>query len=378
MPGFDRRELLKGAALLGLAGCTPAQARTRNWAGYEDAVIIDALGGIGNPNVRNADSLLQQFDRRAREDLRLSGVTAMNVTLPWVAGPGDPYAMSMEGIEAYDAVIARHPDRLLKVSSVADIAAAKASGRVGVIYGFQNAEQLEGRTERVGHFFERGLRVIQLTYNIANTLGHGSLVPENGGLTAFGRDAVEAMNAQGILVDLSHSGEQTCLDAIAVSSSPLAITHTGCRALANLPRNKTDAELRGVAEGGGVVGIYYMPFLNQVGQPWAEAVVRHVEHALNVCGEDHVGIGTDNPVSAIDDLAAYQAVLREELAQRRRLGISAPGETDDIVPFIPDLRGPDKFRELAYRLASRGHSDRVIGKILGGNFLRVMGEVWPD
>jgi membrane dipeptidase len=377
MAQLDRRHLLKLAGLAPLAGCVP-QTRNNGWQGYDDAVVIDALGGIGNPNLEHARTPLDRVDRRAINDLRASGLTAVNITLSWVAGPGDPYQVSRAAIAEYDALIEARPDDLVKLSTRSDIERAKSTGRTAIIYGFQNAEQLGGGAGRVDEFFDLGLRVIQLTYNIANSLGHGALVSENQGLTDFGREAVSAMNARGMLVDLSHSGEQTCLDAIAHSQAPITISHTGCRALADLPRNKTDEELRGVAEGGGVVGIYYMPFLNAVGQPYADAVVRHVEHALNVCGEDHVGIGTDNPVSAIDDLSGYRERLQLELAERRRLGISAPGETDDIVPFIPDLRGPDKFRDLADRLHARGHSDMVIEKVLGANFFRLMGEVWPS
>jgi membrane dipeptidase len=374
---FTRRSLLETAGLAALAGCAPRSDQPASADGYENAIVIDGLGGFTNPNRPGSQSIAERFDARARADLRASGVTAMNVTLNWVAGPGDPYTASRASIAEYDSVVNASPDALLKVLTTEDILAAKSSGRTGLIYGFQNAEQLGGDTDRVSEFFERGIRIIQLTYNIANSLGHGSVVPENGGLTDFGREAVAAMNETGMLVDLSHSGEQTCLDALAQTTAPIVISHTGCRALSDLPRNKTDTELRGVAECGGVVGIYYMPFLNEVGQPYAEAVVRHIEHALNVCGEDHVGIGTDNPVSAIDDLDAYRLELMEELRERRRLGISAPGETDDIVPFIPDLRGPDKFSDVAQRLSARGHSERVVNKILGANFLRVMNDVWP-
>lgn len=376
---FTRRDVLQYAALAALSGCArlTKDAERTSPAFFDDWFIIDGLGGITNPNLPRTLPLEARCDKRAMMDIRASGVTAMNITLDWVAGPGDPYTSSISSIDAYNRVLDAYPDQLLKVRSVEDIRAAKNSGRAGLIYGFQNAEQLGHQTSRVGEFFDRGMRIVQLTYNIANSLGQGALVPENRGLTEFGREAVAAMNEVGILIDLSHSGEQTCLDAIATSTAPIVISHTGCRALADLPRNKTDEELRGVADGGGVIGIYYMPFLNEVGQPYAEAVVRHIEHALNVCGEDHVGIGTDNSVSAIDDLEAYREVLMKELRERRRLGISAPGETDDIVPFIPDLRGPDKFRDLAHRLSVRGHPDRVIEKVLGANFLRVMDEVWP-
>ena len=147
--------------------------------------------------------------------------------------------------------------------------------------------------QRVGIFAGLGVKIIQLTYNVANQLGHGSMVPENGGLTDFGHDVVAELNATNTLVDLSHSGEQTCLDAIDASTAPIAITHTGCRALTDLPRNKTDQELRLAAEGGGIVGIYFMPFLAVDGMAVADDVVRHIEHAVQVCGEEHVGVGTD-------------------------------------------------------------------------------------
>src|SRR5690606_3081375 len=139
-------------------------------------------------------------------------------------------------------------------------------------------------------------------------------------------------------------------DAIRHSKQPIAITHTGCRALADLPRNKTDEELRGVAEKGGVVGIYFMPFLKVESRPTADDVIAHIEHAVNVCGEDHVGIGTDGSVTQIDDMELYQEALREEVEARRKAGIGAKGERPDTYPFILDLRGPEQFRKLAHLL----------------------------
>lgn len=162
---------------------------------------------------------------------------------------------------------------------------------------------------------------------------------ENHGLTPLGREVVARLNARRVMVDLSHSGEQTCLDAVRASTQPISINHTGCRALMDLPRNKTDVELRLVAECGGFVGIYFMPFLHPTGQARAEDVVRHLEHAVNVCGEDHVGIGTDGSATPIDDLDAYRARNVKEHAARTKAGIAAPGEGPDVFPFIVDLRG---------------------------------------
>jgi membrane dipeptidase len=373
--GFSRRTLLVAGAASFVTAC--ARQSSTGWNGYSDAVIIDGLGGFGDPNLGRGASLAEGTNARALADLRQSGVSAQNFTLPYVAGPEEPYQVSIDAIDEMDVLIAANSEHLTKILTASDIRAAKNSGRSGVIYGFQNAEQLGEDTARVDDFFQRGVRIIQLTYNIANTLGHGSMVPENGGLTEFGRAAVEAMNVAGIVVDLSHSGEQTCLDALAVSNAPILLSHTGCRAISDLPRNKTDAELRLTAESGGIVGIYFMPFLREDGQARAVDVVRHVEHAINVCGEDHVAFGSDGSTSTVDDMESYRVAVREEMAERRRMGISATGERDDVVPFIPDMRGPELYREFASHLKARGHSDARIEKIMGGNLLRLFNEVWP-
>jgi len=223
-----------------------------------------------------------------------------------------------------------------------------------------------------------GVKVVQLTYNVANQVGHGSMVPENGGLTPFGHEVVEALEESRVLVDLSHSGQQTCLDALRAAKAPTAITHAGCRALSDLPRNKTDEELRLMAETGGILGIYFMPYLKEDSFPDATDVVAHVEHALDVCGEDHVGIGTDGGTTGIDDLEAYREAIKAEVESRRKAGIGATGEKPGVVPFVPDLHGPDQFQKLADMLASRGHPWTRIEKILGLNALRVLREVWGE
>jgi membrane dipeptidase len=166
------------------------------------------------------------------------------------------------------------------------------------------------------------------------------------------------------------------VDAARSSKQPISINHTGCRALNDVPRNKTDEELRLVASNGGFVGIYFMPFLNPSGHATAEDVVAHIDHAVNVCGEDHVGIGTDGSVTSIDDLEAYKGRLAKEIAARRAAGISAAGERPDTFPFVVDLRGVNQFRELADRLQQRGYTPGRIEKILGRNFLRFANEVW--
>lgn len=353
------------------------------WSG---SLIVNALGSLGNPNdygnspdpagISTPPRERMRLDARTLRDARASGLTAVNWTIGYVAGPGDPFERSISDIALFDRLIRDESAHLLKVLKADDILRARHEDRVGIIYGFQNAVMLGDKLDRVDIFADLGVRVIQLTYNPANTLGDGSMAPENRGLTPFGRDVVARLNENRVMVDLSHSGEKTCLDAARISRQPISINHTGCRALTDLPRNKTDAELRLVAEHGGFVGIYFMPFLRADGKARAEDVVAHIEHAVNVCGEDAVGIGTDGDVSQIDDLDAYRSLLAKEVEARRKAGIAAKGEGPDTYPFVVDLRGPTQFFDLAQRLQQRGHSRSRIEKILGGNFLRYAREVW--
>ena len=385
---MGRRAFLGAAAGFAL-GATSVAGRVRvppARRAQSDPFVINMLGGIRNPNRRGsrgplggdpADGPLT-LDERALSDAVDSGTAAVNATIGYVAGPQEPFEYSVAEVARWNRIIRNHPEALLKVRAASDIERAARDGRVGIIQGFQNAAMMGDDAGRVGVFAGLGVKIIQLTYNGANQVGHGSMVPENGGLTDFGRDVVAELNATRTLVDLSHSGERTCLDGIDASAAPVAITHTGCRAVTDLPRNKTDRELRLVAEGGGIVGIYFMPFLAADGMAVAEDVVRHIEHAVRVCGEEHVGIGTDGGTTAVDDLDAAYEAARREVEARRRAGISAAGERPGVVPFIPDLQGPDQFRKLAGMLEARGHSSERIERILGLNALRVLRDVWGE
>jgi membrane dipeptidase len=375
---IDRRTFLTGMTWAAAATLLPWEAKgaTTQGAGMADSgIIINALGGLDDPN-RAADSLVPELTPRVLSEAHASGLTAVNITLGYVSGPDDPFEASVRDIAATDALVRAHERDVMKILTVADIRHAKAENKVGLIYGFQNGAMMGKDVNRVDIFADLGVRVFQLTYNPANQLGDGSMAPEKRGLTPFGREVVARLNARNVMVDLSHSGEQTCLEAARVSKAPISINHTGCRAVTNLPRNKTDAELRLVAEKGGFIGIYFMPFLNASGHAHAEDVVAHIDHAVNVCGEDHVGIGTDGSVTQIDDLKAYQAQLAKEIADRQAAGISAAGERPDTYPFVVDLRGPEQFHKLAQLLAQKGYTSARIEKILGLNFLQFAQTIW--
>jgi len=347
--------------------------------------VVNSLGALGDPNweppagTPQSETIVHNMAEAVTptliDDLRRSGLTALVTTVGHVSGPADPFEHTVADIGRLDRGLRRWPDRLLKVMTAADIRRAKAERKTGVIYATQNSLMLEDRPQRVDVFADLGVRQFQLTYNLPTPLGDGSLAPENRGLTPLGRQVVERLNANRLMIDLSHSGERICLDAIAASKAPIVISHTGCAALAPSPRNKTDAELRGVAEKGGYVGIYFMPFLTPGRQPMAADAIAHIEHALKVCGEDCVGVGTDGFVSAVD-LEAMRKAQAEYVALRRQQGIAAPGESGDILFLLPDLFGPDQFRRLAELLQARGHPARRIEKILGANYLRAAADIW--
>ncbi len=350
-----------------------------------DLTIVNALGILDNPNSEHSLAAATQLnpssdqltiDERTLADAHASGLTAVNVTLGYTMGTMEPYPHTLREIATWDRLVAEHPGDLVKILTAADIDRARVDRRIGVIYGFQNAVAVGDDITRIDEFQRLGVRVIQLTYNQANHLGDGSMAPDNRGLSAIGRDVVAALNDARVMVDLSHSGERTCLDAIRTSQAPISINHTGCRALSDLPRNKTDAELRLVADSGGFVGIYFMPFLNPTGHATAADVVAHLEHAIDVCGEDAVGIGTDGTVTGIDDLDAYRITLADHVAERQAAGVGAAGERADTLPFVLDLSGVDQFHRLITLLEQRGHSWSRIEKVMGRNFIDYARRIW--
>jgi membrane dipeptidase len=372
---IDRRDFLVSG---GLAGAGLASVRSGRAAEsfahalYAGATVIDALGGPGEPEAKPDTPL----SPKALEDVRASGLTAVNLTVSSVGSYAKDHDTTIRNIAFWNAQIAAHSDTLLLVRGAADIAAAKDSKRLGLIFGFQDATPIGEDLERVDTFAKLGVRVFQLTYNRRNLVGDGCLESGNAGLSLFGHAYIERLNDRKLLIDLSHGGERTTREAIAASEVPVAITHTGCAALAPLPRNKTDAELKLLADKGGVVGLYLMPFLRSAGQPTAEDLIRHIEHAVNICGEDHVGIGTDGSISPVNFNDEFRKKFAREVAERRAQGISAPGERPDVYTFLPDLNSADRFAHIAGLLSKRGYGDARIRKILGANFARLFGAVW--
>jgi membrane dipeptidase len=379
---LSRRDFARYAAAFAVAGCGGAGPSTalaatappppaRRW--YDDAIVIDGCGGIGrfdpDPKPGAGPSALDLADAMQ------SGVTAFNLTVDDVTNGEHAVANTRSGIADTLRDIATNAGTMALVRNGAELRATKHAKKVGFIFGFQGATALGPSLEHFDEFYALGVRIMQLTYNLRNLLGDGCLEAANAGLSTLGRKALERMNEAGVLIDLSHCGQRTTAEAIELSKRPIAITHTGCAALVDRLRNKRDEEMRRCAEKGGVVGIYFMPFLRSSGQQMADDVIAHVEHAINVCGEDHVGIGTDGTISTIELTPAYVADFHKFVEERQKEGIAAPGESVDIFNLCPDLNTPRRFQTLGEKLLARHHSEARVQKILGGNFARVFGEV---
>jgi membrane dipeptidase len=341
---------------------------------YARSVVID---GLGFPGGSDADENAQ-LSASDVDAIAASGLSATHLTLGAVGtmAPLEAFEKIVRDVTRWDGKLTTYPQVLVAVRTAADIRAAQAAGRTGLIYGLQDGVAFEDDLDRLEALAHLGIRVVQPTYNRRNLLGDGCMEPADGGLSRAGLEAIERLQALGMLVDLSHCGRRTAADAIGAATRPVAFTHTGCHALAEHPRHRTDQELRAVAETGGVSGIFIMPYLSRGRQPTAADVIAHLEHAIDVAGENHVSIGTDGMISPTVLSAAYKEQFRESTRRRKELGIAAPFETEDGYLFASDLNTPRRFETLAERLLDRGHGEARVEKILGGNLLRVFGEAW--
>ena len=351
------------------------ESSDEQWAPYRRSLAIDGQGGTAVFYLQDNDPALAAELRAIRD----SGLTGLIVS----PGPQGRFWLndaaferSRQALADWKARVEAHGEVFLHVKTAADLERARNEHRLGIIFTFQGTEPLGEDIERIPMFREMGLRVMQLTHNRRNLVGDGCMEPGNAGLSNYGRQVVERLNAEKLVIDLSHGSQRTTKEAIEVSKVPVLIGHTGCRALADLPRNVADAELRALADKGGVAGIIFWPYLRLDTQPLAIDVIRHLEHAIKVCGEDHVGIGTDGEVAPMKRSPEWERENREWVRASKKDGIFAATRPDDLYTFIPDLNAANRFELLAAQLSKRGHSDARIEKLLGKNFARVMREVW--
>jgi membrane dipeptidase len=329
---------------------------------YRESIVIDSLcAPFIDMGAVDADALAA---------VQQSGITAVNCTI------SDPaFEATVSNIALLETLVEHHADAFLIVRQHSDIARAKREKKIGILPGFQYTAFLEENPERIELFRGFGVRIMQLTYNNRSIFGDGCLEPGNAGLSKAGIASVKKMNDIGVALDLSHSGYRTTSEGIAESSKPVLITHSGCAAVYAHPRNKPDEILKSLANRGGYFGVYLMPYVvASPTVPTREHVLDHLVHAINVCGADHVGIGSDGSIQKTVLTAEQKAAFDRDIARRKKLGIGAPGE--DRYPYVPDLNGPDHMEVIATELAKRGQPAAAIEKVLGANFQRVLGDAW--
>ena len=257
----------------------------------------------------------------------------------------------------------------MRLDSAGDFARVKASGKVAVMLGLQNSEHFR-RPQDIPFFFALGQRVSQLTYNSRNLIGNGSTERRDEGISDFGAAIIDQMNKTGMAVDVSHCGDRTTLDAFELSKAPVLITHSNCRALVpGHPRCKTDDAIRAVGRAGSVMGITGVRMFVKTSEPTTiEDVLNHFDHVKNLIGPDHLGVGSDMDLDGYDDLepAALQrlrASYKDSYAFRDKIDIEG-------------LDHPKRMFDLTEGLIRRKYSDAEITGVLGGNFARVLGQIW--
>lgn len=324
-----------------------------------EAIVIDGLGGsVVHPTPYMADGTYE-------EALVGYGWTAMNATL--VSEPSYTPGFDEVLTSVYENLLYLETGPKIRLVETADdIVEAKRQGQLGLILGMQSADFLERDRKRVRLMHKLGLRVLQLTYMERNFIGDGCLEPENRGLVHYGIQVVRDCNRTGILVDCSHVGIQTTLDAARYSSKPIVISHTACRALADNPRCVTDEQMRAVADKGGVIGMVpYSPFIRIDRTATVDDYLDHFDYALKLVGPDHVGIGTD----------MFEGKTKTNWATPYYYPEITKG-ANYVSRRIPGFGKKSELPNLVAAFLERGYARDTIMKILGGNFLRVMREVW--
>lgn len=332
------------------------------------ATVIDMLSPLtlgDEPWLRDPDS----FSPELVEKFRSSGINVFHVA-QGVGGRTDPVGNVTRFLALWNGFIATHSDHFMRVDSAADLGAVATSGKVGILLGVQNSEHFTRDLEAIDLFYSLGQRVSQLTYNSRNRIGDGCTERVDAGLSDYGISVVQRMNEVGMAVDVSHCGDLTTLEAIAVSAQPVLITHSNARALTpGHPRCKTDAAISAMAAKGGVLGITGVRMFVRDSEPTTvEHVLDHFDYIARLVGVEHVGLGSDIDLEGYDD-------LEPETIQRLVSAYKGSYRFREKID-IEGIDHPRRVFDLTEGLIRRGYSDEDIILILGGNFQRVLAEIW--
>lgn len=380
----NRRELLKTGALAGVGllaapmlnrgryrifANSPVEYSSRAIDLVRQSLVVDMLGPFTldfakqNKWFTNPES----FTASDLQPYKDSGINVFHVAVG-VGGP-EAYDRVLRMFAAWNGFIANHDQHIMRVDSPADLNRVKTSGKIGIMIGLQNSDQFR-RPDDVDFFHGIGQRVSQLTYNARNLIGNGATERRDDGISDFGVAIVERMNKVGMAIDVSHCGDRTTLDAFEISKKPVLITHSNCRALVpGHPRLKTDEAIKKVGQAGSVMGITGVRMFVKGDEPTTvEHVIDHFDHVVKLTGPEHVGVGSDV------DLYGYDA-MPPEANKALRSGYKGSYAFREKID-IEGLNHPKRMYDLTEGLIRRKYSDAAIQGILGGNFKRVLTQIW--
>lgn len=381
---ITRRELLKSAAGAGFATITapminrgrhqlfaasPKEYSSRAVELVRKSTVIDMLSPftLNFPKQAKWFANPETFTGADLQPFKDSGINVFHIAVG-MGGP-EAYLEVLKFFASWNGFIADHTDHLMRIDSASDLERVKRSGKIGVLLGLQNSEQFRTVAD-VNFFHGLGQRVSQLTYNSRNMIGNGSTERRDEGISDFGVAIIERMNSVGMAVDVSHCGDRTTLDAFEVSKRPVLITHSNCRALvAGHPRCKTDEAIKKMGAAGSVMGITGVRMFVKADEPTTiEHVLDHFDHVARLAGPEHLGVGSDI------DLYGYDA-MPPELNRQLRAGYKGTYGFREKID-IEGVDHPKRMFDLAEGLIRRKYSDRDIEGILGGNFKRVLSQIW--
>ena len=387
-PTMTRRRLLKlGSGALSSVAAAPMIQRGRYllFAGtgkeqefsfrvvklVEESTVIDMLAPLSIVSERT-DEWLRRPESFTEAELRLyrdSGINVFHDTTGDSAGE-DSFSGMLHWAAQWNGFLAHHADWFFRITTPDHLRKVNGSGKIGFLLGLQNSDHFR-TLDDVNLFFSLGQRVSQLTYNSQNRIGTGCMDRSDGGLSDFGVDVVKRMNEVGMAVDLGHCGDQTTLDGIEVSAKPPLITHTNARALnPGYPRNKTDEIFKKMAAKGGVAGMTAVRSFVRDSEPTTiENLLDHYDYVAKLVGVEHVGIGSDTDIrggydaQSKNDWDVTGGRYREKYRFRQKIDMD-------------EMTQPKRTYLLTEGLIRRGYSDADIALILGGNFQRVLSEIW--
>ena len=319
------------------------------------------------------------------EKIKESGMTAANkpVVLHELRNEkydkiGVNYGAILRKIGDYYRFLDEYPSKSMLVTKTEDILRAKKEGKYGIIMGLQDSTPIEESISVLSVLYQLGIRIIQLSYSVRNRLADGCGEKSDAGLSMLGVKAVTEMNRFGIVVDLSHVGHRSTMEAIELSKDPVVFTHANAYSVYPVARNKRDDAIKALAKKGGVIGCMgYAPVVKGVDIPTVEDFLDHIDYIVKLVGVDYVGIGIDLPWHYTapewreftekwgEFFEMYASASPISKAQMQLRNLTANG-----------LDALELFPNITKGLVARGYSDEEIEKILGGNFMRVFKAVW--